>query len=631
MPQALRKVQKWKLWNMPVSYNILDQKRMADCSNACTIQKILQTRPGTSRWNATAISADEIMSLSFFTNNADADFVISKSGASIFKVPATGASTALKAGLTSTTKHRAVTFNGRHFLAVESDGLYSYDGTTFSQLGQVPPATGSEALSSGGSLTDTNTYQVGLTFYDSTNGFETNIFGLDQSVTASPNLQIDVSNIPATATNGNIDKVRIYLKDVTAAGDYLFFAEINLGTTTYTVDSVPTSTSTPPTKNAPPLAGGAKYLTMFGDRLVYSGNSNFPSDVFFSEIYIPDAWDDTSSRVVLTGAGNGPITGLATGFYGSDNMDPYLCIFKRNSVEVYSELGGIKRQSLISPNIGAPSQDTVQVINGDVHFMSTKGWHVISNGNLIKKDRRVYNLGDGDVDNIFNDDGFTYALNKSEMSNFKSIYYPTLDQYITFIKESGSTNSFKAYNFEFNINGFRTYAFPLNIIDVAMGEDSAGETTAFFATEGGFVMKHNIGEAKSDTLSDNTTQAISVFGNFYWISGDDMDATFNFGEFIARALRNDNLIQFNYYLDYKYDIQTNEDFDFTEGATGFTLDVSKLDEGILSDGRNVVRHVGSIYKTSQSLLITFNHEVSGSNINFIEAQLDFSKNGNPNA
>lgn len=650
MPQALRKVIKWPLWRMPVSYNILDKDRMADARNVCTIQKILQTRPGTSRFNDTRISAEEILSISYFKDNAADNYVIAKVGRNFYKVPEAGVSTLLFGGFTldedsldsgflsesetvllSTSRHRAITWNGRHIMAVGADGLYQYNGTTFTQIGQDPPSAPTAIKNEGGGTLSNTGWQVGITFYDSINGFETNISGASATITTDGgNDALSISNIDETAENSNIDKVRIYLKDFTAAGAWLFIAEINIGTTTYEITEDATSTQIPPLTNAAPLDGGAKYLTMFGDSLAYAGNSNFPSDVFFSEIYKPDAFDDTSGRTVLVGAGNGPITGLATGFYNNDNLNPYLCIFKKDTVEVYSRLGGFAEQSLVSPNVGAPSQDTIKVINGDVYFQSTKGFHVIRNGRLVQKKDKVFHLANGDIDNIFNDDGFTYALNKTESDNFFSVYYPVLDQYITFVKESGSTKTFKAYNYEFKTNGFRPYNFPLNIIDAEVGEDENGETVVLLATEGGYIMKHSIAEGRSDTMADGATQEIEVFGNFYWVSGDDMDATYNFGTFIARALRNNDEIEFKYFLNYEYDASTLEDFDFTKEATGFILDVSKLDEAILSDGRNILRYVGGIYKTSQSLLITFSHNVKDSNINLIESQLDFSKNGNSN-
>lgn len=616
---------------MPVSYNILAQNRMADSRNVCTIQKTLQTRPGTSRYNATAISASEIQSLSFFKDNSDNPYVLSKSGTNIYSVPTTGASTSLISSLSAGTKHRSVTWNGRHFMAVGSDGLYQYNGTTFTQLGQAPPSAPTAAKDEGAGTLANSTYQVAYTFYDSTNGFETNIGAASSNVTTDGgNDAIAVSGIASTAANANIDKVRVYLKDVTADGSWLFVVELNLGTTTYSIAADPTSTTVPPTRNAAPLSGGAKYLAFFKDKLVYSGNSAFPSDVFFSETYLPDAFDDSSTRTVLTGSGNGPITGIAVGFYNDSNLEPYICIFKRNSVEVYSEVSGAGVQSIVSPHVGAPSQDTIRIINGDVYFMSLQGWHVISNGKLIKKDKKPFNLGDGDIDNVFNDDGFVYEINKSQAANFFSVYYSTLDQYMTFVKEAGSTKAMKSYNYEFKIDGFRPYSYPLNIIAATEAENASGEPIILLATEGGFIMKHSISESRADTLADNTTQAIQTFGNFFWIAGDDLDASYNFGTFIARALRNDSLIGFKYFLDYTYQSPTEEDFDFTDSATGFILDVSKLDEGILSDGRNVLRYVGEVFKTAQSLMIYFYHETENSNVNLIEAQVDFSKNGAPN-
>ena len=93
-----------------------------------------------------------------------------------------------------------------------------------------------------------------------------------------------------TADNDFIDTKRIYIKDITNNSDWLFWDEVGLVTTSDTIDDDTASTQTPPTKNAPPRAGGGKFLSVYGQRLAYSGNTSYGSDVFFSEPFLPDAF-----------------------------------------------------------------------------------------------------------------------------------------------------------------------------------------------------------------------------------------------------------------------------------------------------------------------------------------------------
>ena len=157
-----------------------------------------------------------------------------------------------------------------------------------------------------------------------------------------------------------------------------------------------------------------------------------------------------------------------------------------------------------------------------------------------------------------------------------------------------------------------------------------GVDIVLFAVQDGFILKHSVKEAYRDVLADNTTQAIECFTHLYWLGGEDMDASYNFGEVLMRALQSSTNIEARYFLDYKYQNPIIENFDFSGDETGFILDVSKLDEGILTDGRTVVRYIGGVYRTSQSLLLTFYQNTINANMNIIEAQLDVSKNGNPN-
>lgn len=627
MPLKNRAVKKFST-GWPVSYASDEPDVFRDARNVYTNRKRLDTRHGISRYNATAFSAAP-KSVTFFKENDNTTHIVVKDGGTLYDAQATGAHTSIKTGLSSGTKHRAVSFNNRHIIAIEGDGLFSWDGTTFSQLGQAPPSTGSVALDTGTGLTDGDTYQVQLTFYSSSLGFESNAFASAEITTTTGNQTIDVTNIPATAANTFIDKVRVYLKNVTDAGTANFVSEINLGTTTATITEEPSSTQTPPTTNAAPQTGGGKYLVVFGDKIAYAGNSSFQSDVYFSGSYLPDAWDDSDTDKTINIGGQGSITGLAVGLYNNDNLSPYLVAFKRNSFDVYSELGGSASQVPYPNGIGCVSHDTIQVIGGDVYFMSTQGWHVISNGRLRRvKDSNF--IDGGLINDIFTQSGFVYEINQGNTDNFFSVFYPTLNQYITFISEGSSNSVNKAYNFEFDIGGFRPYDFQVTFNGGVLGEAS-GKDVVYLVGENGYIYQHSTSETVgTDVDKDGNSVAIDAFALFFWINGDDMDATYNYGPFIMRALAQDNAITVKYFLDYSLQSPTDMSYTFNDPETGFILDISKLDEGVLGDGRTIVRYVGEINKTSQSLLVGLYKQQAGENMAVLDVQLDLSKNGNSN-
>lgn len=629
MPLSKRAMINWDNFNIPVSYKVARPDRMRDARNVFTNQDVLETRHGISRHNSTAFSAAP-QSISFFKENDGTRNLLVKDDSVLYKEAASGAHTSLKTGLTGSTKHRAVTFNNRHIIAIESDGLYQYDGTTFTQLGQAPPSAPFVAASGSGNTLTASDYQVAVTFYDSTNGFETNIGAASSTLTVASGQQIDVSSIPTTAVNTNIDKKRIYIKDITNGGDWLFWSEINLATTTATIDDDPTSAQTPPTTHAAPLSGGGKYIVVFGKKIAYAGNSSFQSDVYVSEEYLPDAFDDTSSQIVLNVSGQGPITGLAVGFFNDSVTDPYLVMFKKNRIEGYSEIGGQNRVFTISSTVGCVNHDTIVEINGDLYFMSTKGWRVISNGKLLKKEDRPFSLGDGDIDDIFTRSGYIYELNKTNLDNFFSVYYPTLDHYLTFVSEGSNTSIYKAYNYEFSINGFRPYEFPVYFTAACLGEDSNGREVIFLAGEGGYIYTHSVNETRTDVDNAGDAEDIAAFCQFYWLAGQDMDASYNFGPLILWALSQDTAITVKCFTDFSLQAPTNIEYDLSSSETGFILDISKLDEGVLGDGRTIVPGRGDILKSGVSLLIGFYQTATNGNMGLVKGQIDIQKNGNPN-
>lgn len=625
-----RTLQLFKKLNMPVSYRVLDQNHLMDGRNIFNGKDVTETRHGIKGYNATSLGAS-ILSASFFKDTSSNRYKLAKVGTVIYKVNPTGANTSIKTGLSATTKHRGVTLNNRHIIAVGSDGLFSYNGTLFTQLGQAPPTTGTATIAAGGSLTDVKNYKAGLTFYSSATGFESNVYESNQVTTASPNQQIDMTLIPATAANTTIDKVRVYLKNVSDASAYLFIREIDLGTTTTSITAVATSTQIPPTTNAPPLSGGGKYLTTFGKKLVYAGNSSFPNDVFFSEEYLPDAYDDTSTATILNIDGQGPITGIATGFYNQDNLSPYLVIFKKTSTTIYSELGGSPVQVVLDSFVGCVSHDTIKTRNGIIYFMSENGWYAIKDGAFIKDQKGMpRSLGDGAIDDAFSRAGWTNELNSTQYENFFSVYYPTLKHYITFIAEGANNRFSKAYQFEEDINGFRVMTFRVPLSCACEGEDDTGAQCVFIGDTSGKLYTYSVKNERHDENELGTEQSIPVQIILPAIDPDDDSVTCNWKSMILKAFVSDTPIQVYAYPTYSFQTSYSGEFDFPDSGIGFTLDVSILDEDILGDERSPSSDAVELNITGEVLVLAITQDVADSNIALISAQIDYNKNRNRN-
>lgn len=170
--------QKIRSFDLPVSYRINEARpRLRDALNVMSNQGRIETRNGRSKYNSTALSG-AVLSMSFFKNAAETKYLSAKVGASIYSVSASGAHTEIKSGLSSSSVHRAINWSrgasSRQIIACGSDGLFQWNGTSFTQLGQAVPVAPSATSAAGtGTLAGFN-YTVYLTYYSSSTGFETN-------------------------------------------------------------------------------------------------------------------------------------------------------------------------------------------------------------------------------------------------------------------------------------------------------------------------------------------------------------------------------------------------------------------------------------------------------------------------
>lgn len=625
-----RAIKAFKNLSLPVSYKVLDDTAMPDARNVFDNKGITETRYGIKRFNTTSLSG-AILSVSYFKTSAGVRYKLAKVGTNLYSVAASGASTVIKSGLSATTKHRAITLNDRHIIGIEGDGLFSFNGSVFTELGQVPPTGANAAVTSGGSLTDSNNFKAGLTFYSSVTGFESNVFESSQVTTASPNKQITISLIPATASNGTIDKVRIYLKNTTSNTAYLYVDEVDLGTTSYVIGATPTSAIIPPTKNAPPISGGGKFLTSFGKKVAYAGNATYLSEVYISEEYLPDAFDGTITQIVLQIPGQGPITGIATGLFSDTFLTPFLVIFKKTSISIYSELNGIPNLTTLDAHVGCISNETIRIRNGSVFFMSENGWHGIVNGVLIKgQNGETVSLGNGAINDIFSRVGWTNELNIPQASTFFSAYYPTDGLYLTFVCEGANTVINKAYVYEEKIGGFRPWEFKTALTCACEGEDDLGYQVVFIGDSTGTLFTYSSRNSRSDEDKDGAVQSIPAFAMLPYIQPGDDASSYNFRTLAVRALSSANPITVRTFPSFSLQAFNSTTYDFPNTSLGFTLDVSQLDVDILGDERIPVTAMADINQTGETLLVGFYQDIIDANLGLLSAQITSNKNGNRN-
>jgi hypothetical protein len=639
MPLNLRAQNSFRDFNVGVSYKAGDNEgKLLDARNVNTIQKRLDTRFGTSRRNAVALPG-KIQSVSSFVKSDGVVYEIAKVGSELYRVNEIGAHTLLKTNLDPNAKHRGITVNDRHIIAIGNDGgggLYSYNGNVCTILGQVKPATVPTVAAAASGTLPADTYRVAYTFYASSIGLESN-YTESADVVVAANGKINVTTIQPTAANDLVDKVFIYLKNVTTNSAYQLVTEngadngLAIGTVAFTITAPTTSSQTPPINNGTPLAGGGKYLAQFGNRTVYVGNTTYKNEVYFSEPDLPDAYNPNGDQTVLEIPEDGGITGIATGFYDDTYLSPYLVIFKRKSIHLYSELGGEGTQACINNKIGCVSHDTITVINGDIMFLSEEGWRVISRGRLVTDSKkRAVTLGGGDIDDIFRSPGYVYEVNRDVVDEAFSVFYPTLNQYMTWVAEGVNEAFSKTYVYEIDINGFKPWEFTVPATCACISKDSTMRDIVLMGTENGYILKHSIHERRRDVDQNNTDTAISSSAIFPWIpDNSDLDATYNYREAIVKSV-SAGTVAFKTFLNYSMaNIETNS-LVFVGGEDGFTLDDSLLDDGVFGDERGIKVSRCDISRVGESIAFGFYQKVLDGNLGLVAMQVDLNKNGNRN-
>lgn len=579
-------------------------------------------------------------SLSYFKNDNGDKFYFFKSGNYMYRIDPNDPTNLIQldSALNEETKHRGVTLNNRHFFAIESNGLYQYQENDFTIAGQQSPSTPNIAAASGGTLT--GSYQVKISFYSSRTGYESLPCSATGLLSASSQ-KITVSNIPTSATNKTIDKVYIYLKKSTSS-TFNYVGEVNLGTTTFDITQE-SSSSQVPSEVASLYPGlGAKYLTIFDQRLIVAGADDFKSDVFFSEQDDPESFDSAGTRLFI--AGDGPITGLATGLYNNTVLDPYLVIFKEKSTWIYSEIGGQPSLVRLNNDIGCVSHDTIVVKNGNVYFMSRFGFYGISNGRFISKDGQPYVLGGTGISDIFEEKDFIYAINKSQISKCFSTYFHTQDLYMTFIAESGSNEFYKCYAYNFATDTFMRFKFPIPMVDAVTGEETSGEEVVIMLQSRNTVninrtttvFKFGKNNDYKDVYypdEDNAVKhemPISAYAILNYLDGQDFDATYNFREFLLRLKRGQAPLTIKTWKNFTLQDMDSQEMDVPNPDNTFILDESYLDIDSLGEGRDAVTARVDLNQVGENLSIGIFEETIDNNIVILSAQLNFSKNGNRN-
>jgi hypothetical protein len=636
MPLSKKAILKIKEFNFGVSYRI-DEKSLSfkDAQNVSLNDGKLEKRNAIRPLSLANLQDPQ--SVSYFKKSDLSRYYLIRSASDFSKLNAEdGTVTTISGTLSRTRRHRALTWIDRHIIA-DADGLFQFDGSVFTQVGQQSPASPLTEIGGVPGSLDAASYEVVISFYSSANGFESAPSSPSNITAITGTDSLKVGSIPTTAANATIDKVRIYARKTTIA-TYNFYAEIPLGQAEYTIIENSLSSQAPVSDSSPPPSGEVRYICEFNKRLI-AVFADDPNTVRGSDEEVPDSFDD-DFRLAITG--DGPITGIATGLFNDTVLDPYLVIFKENKIGIYSEINGQANLVELNARLGCVSHDSIIVRNGDVYFMSKFGFYGIRNGKLMSKDGQPYPLAGGAILDIFTESGFQYGLNQGLLSKSHSYYSQERDQYVTFVYESVSSKSRRAYCYDFKTDSFLPWTFPVDITHSIAGEDTSGNECPILLQNNELndinypntIFKFYSKNPFSDLFYPETGQtseiAIDAWAILNWVDGQDYDASFNYRECLIRIQRGQPDITLKAWVNFTYQNESSDSFDVPDPDATFILDESRLDVDALGEGRDIVTSRVDINLAGESVLLGFYQSELDANMVISSMQLEFSKNGNRN-
>ncbi len=217
----------------------------------------------------------------------------------------------------------------------------------------------------GASYNLSGTYDIAVTAYRATDGYESSLSEPYTHVTGGTNEQVTLTWTTAGwATEGT--HTRIYIRKRSLQGSYFLLATVTRATTTYTFNQTDaqltalTLRAPSTTENNPPPRD-LRVLAWYGERMFGSNGSTLA----FSNLNKPESFDPTNVEDVRGDDGKGRIVAL----HPEANE---LLIFKERAL--YGLVGSIDPRQwsveLLEPDIGCADQQAVCTLDGYTYWWS---------------------------------------------------------------------------------------------------------------------------------------------------------------------------------------------------------------------------------------------------------------------
>lgn len=272
---------------------LIPDNESPDCLNVIFRNGAVETRPGASMVNTTAVGSFACDGLYTRHDSSGAETMVAWFGGSLYQLGTTTFTAIASATSVMTAGQRvsAAEYEDKIFFGNGGVEPYKYDGQYFTRHGVPAPATAPSAVSDGtGSLS--GTYKFKVTYVNS--------FAVEGDLSPSGTVTVTsgiirVTDISVAPASFGVDARRLYLATGTT---FNLVSEITDNTsTTFTVTSAAVTSAAPTDKGVPPKYSQVLYHR---DRLWMNDPSN-PNYIWFSELGEPYTVPSTNFRLVGDG------------------------------------------------------------------------------------------------------------------------------------------------------------------------------------------------------------------------------------------------------------------------------------------------------------------------------------------
>jgi hypothetical protein len=127
----------------------------------------------------------------------------------------------------------------------------------------------------------------------------------------------------------------------------------------------------------PALPPKGKYITEYYNQLIVSGNADNPNYVYWSDITSPEHFPTAINFEIAESKNGDPISGVK-------QSNEVLAVFEESATHVYNGdfTNNTIRHDIVSHSIGCVAHHTIQQVESQIYFLSTKGVYSMVSGQI---------------------------------------------------------------------------------------------------------------------------------------------------------------------------------------------------------------------------------------------------------